>query len=65
MAALLYDHPLQDAGVLPAGGDQVTVVVQEGNVGHMTAVSAIHVAWSLERGREQRSFILIFVLIIL
>ena len=49
----LGDHPLQDAGVFPAGGDQVTVVVQEGNVGHVTAVATVLVARSLDgcRGR--------------
>lgn len=44
----LGNHPLQDAGVFPAGGDQVTVIVQEGNVGHVTAVAAVLVARSLE-----------------
>lgn len=44
----LGNHPLQDAGVLPAGGDQVTVVVQEGHVGHMTAVTPVLVTRSLE-----------------
>lgn len=43
----LDDHPLQDAGVFPTGGDQVTVIVQEGNVGHMAAVTAVLVARSL------------------
>lgn len=43
----LSDHPLEDAGVLPAGGDQVTVVVEKGNVGHMAAVATIGMAWGL------------------
>lgn len=47
MRGCLGDHPLQDAGVFPAGGDQVTVVVQEGNVGHVTAVATVLVAGSL------------------
>lgn len=41
----LSDHPLEDAGVLPSGGDQVTVVVEKGNVGHMAAVATIGMAW--------------------
>lgn len=45
----LDDHPLQDAGVFPTGGDQMTVIMQEGNVGHMTAVTAILVARSLRK----------------
>lgn len=44
----LGHHPLQDAGVFPASGDQVTVVVQKGNVGHVTAVTTVLVARSLE-----------------
>lgn len=44
----LGHHPLQDAGVFPASGDEVTVVVQEGNVGHVTAVATALVARSLE-----------------
>lgn len=43
----LGDHPLQDAGVFATGGDQMTVVVQEGNVGHVTAVATVLVARSL------------------
>lgn len=42
----LGNDPLQDAGVFPAGGDQVTVVVQEGDVGHVTAVAAVLVTRS-------------------
>jgi len=41
------EPPLQDAGVFPSGGDQVTVVMQEGNVGHVTAVAGALVAQSL------------------
>ena len=48
----LGDHPLQDAGVFPTGGDQVTVVVQEGNVGHVTAVATVLMARSLETMHE-------------
>lgn len=44
----LGNHPLQDAGVFPASGDQVTVVVEEGNVGHVTAVATVLVARSLK-----------------
>lgn len=44
----LGNHPLQDAGVFPTSGDQVAVVVQEGNVGHVTAVTTVLVAWSLK-----------------
>lgn len=43
----LGNHPLLDAGVFPTGGDQVTVVMQEGNVGHVTAVATVLVALSL------------------
>lgn len=43
----LGDNPLQDAGIFPASGDQVTVVMQEGNIGHVTAVATVFVAWSL------------------
>lgn len=43
----LGNHPLQDAGVFPAGGDQVTVIMQEGNIGHVTAVATVLVARSL------------------
>lgn len=50
----LGNHPLQDAGVFPASGDQVTVVVQEGNVGHVTAVTTVLVAWSLEGKQKKR-----------
>lgn len=50
----LGHQPLQDAGVFPARGDQVTVVVQEGNVGHVTAVTAVLVARSLE-GRIKKT----------
>lgn len=56
----LDDHPLQDAGVFPTGGDQMTVIMQKGNVGHMTAVTAILVAWSLREsvkiGKVQNHF---------
>lgn len=51
-SGFLGDHPLQDAGVFPAGGDHVTVVVQEGNVGHVTAVATVLVARSLEMVKE-------------
>lgn len=47
----LDDHPLQDAGVFPTGGDQVAAIVQEGNVGHVAAVTAVLVARSL-RGKS-------------
>lgn len=47
-------RPLQDAGVLPAGGDQATVVVQEGHVGHMTAVAAVLVTGSLGGVRRKQ-----------
>lgn len=50
----LGNHPLQDAGVFPASGDQVTVVVQEGNVGHVTAVTTVLVARSLEGKQKKR-----------
>lgn len=40
------EPPLQDAGVFPSGGDQVTVVMQEGNVGHVTAVAGALVTQS-------------------
>lgn len=43
----LDNRPLQDAGIFAAGGDQVTVVMQEGNIGHVTAVATVHVARSL------------------
>lgn len=43
----LSDHPLEDAGVLPSGGDQVTVVVEKGNVGHMAAVATVGMARGL------------------
>lgn len=49
----LGNHPLQDAGVFPASGDQVTVVVQEGNVGHVTAVTTVLVARSLKGKQKQ------------
>lgn len=49
----LGNHPLQDAGVFSASGDQVTVVVQEGNVGHVTAVTTVLVARSLE-GKQKK-----------
>lgn len=49
----LGNHPLQDAGVFPASGDQVTVVVQEGNVGHVTAVTTVLVARSL-KGKQKK-----------
>lgn len=47
-AGCLGDHPLQDAGVFPASGDKLTVIMQEGNVGHVTAVATVFVAGSLE-----------------
>lgn len=50
----LGNQPLQDAGVFPASGDQVTVVMQEGNVGHVTAVTAVLVARSLEERKEKK-----------
>lgn len=63
----LGNHPLQDAGVFPAGGDQVSVVVQEGHVGHMTAVTAVLVTRSLKNTEinesgESDDFILFKVL---
>lgn len=43
----LGDRPLQDTHVLPSGRDQVTVVMEKGNVGHMAAVATVNMAWSL------------------
>lgn len=53
----LHNSPLQDAGVFPAAGDQATVIVQEGHVGHMTAVTAVLQTRSLQGsggGRKSR-----------
>lgn len=50
----LGNQPLQDAGVFPASGDQVTVLVQEGNVGHVTAVTTVLVARSLEGNKKNK-----------
>lgn len=49
----LGNHPLQDAGVLPTSGDQVTVIVQEGNVGHVTAMATVFLTWSLDNKAKQ------------
>lgn len=53
MGVCLGNHPLQDAGVFPAGGEQAAVIVQEGNVGHVTAVATVLVTRSLEGGGEK------------
>lgn len=45
---LVNQTPLHDAGVLPPRGDQVAVVVQEADVGHMTAVGAVLMAGGLK-----------------
>lgn len=45
---LFHQTPLHDAGVLPPSRDQVTVIIQETDVGHMTAVCAVLMAGSLE-----------------
>lgn len=45
---LLHQTPLHDARVLPACRDQVTVLIQETDVGHMTAVGAVLMAGSLQ-----------------
>lgn len=43
----LHQTPLHDTGVLPPRGDQVTVVVQEADICHMTAVGTVLMAGSL------------------
>lgn len=45
---LLNQTPLHYAGVLPARRDEVTVVIQEGHVGHMTTVGAVLMAGGLQ-----------------
>ena len=43
----LNDPPLHDARVFAASGDEVAVVTEEIDVGHVTAVPTVHVAGSL------------------
>lgn len=44
---LLSKHPLKNAGVLSTSRDKMTVVMEEGNVGHMAAMPTIDMAGSL------------------
>lgn len=48
-------RPLQDAGVFPTGGEKVTVVVQKGNISHVTAVATALVTRSLHRETQERA----------
>lgn len=41
--------PLHHAHILPSSRHQVAVVVQEGHVGHVTAVATVNMAGSLQR----------------
>ncbi len=42
-----FNSPLEDAGVLPAHWQKVTVIMCESNVGHMTAMALVLITWSL------------------
>lgn len=46
-----HQTPLHDAGVLAPRGDEVAVVVEEADVGHMTAVGAVLTAGGLQTHR--------------
>lgn len=46
-----HQTPLHDAGVLTPRGDEVAVVVEEADVGHMTAVGAVLAAGGLQTYR--------------
>lgn len=48
-----HQAPLHDAGVLPTRRHQVTVIVCEANVGHVTAVGAVLVTRGLEEFKEE------------
>lgn len=48
----LHDPPLHDTCVFAAGGDEVAVVAEEGDVGDVTTVPTVHVAGSLGETRR-------------
>lgn len=56
--SFLHQPPLHDAGVFPSRRDQVTVVVQEADIGHMTAVGTVFMAGSLEKHKNSHYFLL-------
>lgn len=64
----LHYPPLHDAHVLPTSRHQVTVIKQEGDVGHMTAVPSVDMTWCLMRKGErakQREVLGLMALIVL
>lgn len=44
--------PLQDAGILPANGKKVGVIVGEADVGYVTPVALVLVTWCLGKGSD-------------